>query len=114
MTLIIPKKKENKNVVILENNPGNKIKESCHRNNKCCHSLFETDKAPGAVVLQADDRPQGAADLWFAGRLPPGVTEWKFVCSFHEGPVLWVAGRAPGAAEGQPAQEDCRSSERWK
>lgn len=36
------------------------------------------------------------------------------MCSFHVRPVLWVAGRAPGAAEGQPVQEDCKSSELWK
>lgn len=59
---------------------------------------------------QVVDRPQDAADPWFAGRLP-GVMEWMFVCSFHARPVLWVAGRAPGAAEGQPVQEDCRSAE---
>ena len=64
-------------------------------------------------MLQVDDRPQDAADLWFAGRLPD-LIEWMFVCSFHERPVLWVAGRAPGAAEGQPVQEDCRSLELWK
>ena len=59
------------------------------------------------------DRPLDTADLWFAGRLP-GETEWTRVCSFHVRPVLWVAGRTPGAAEGQPAQEDCRSSGLWK
>lgn len=77
------------------------------------HSLFETDKTPGAVVEQVVDKPQDAADLWFAGRLP-GVIEWMFVCSFLVRPVLWVAGRAPGAVEGQPVQEDCRSSVLWK
>lgn len=73
------------------------------------HSLFETDKAPGAVVLQVVDRLRDAADLWFAGKLP-GVIAWMLVCS-HVRPVLWLAGRAPGAAEGL---EDCRSSDLWK
>ena len=36
------------------------------------------------------------------------------MCSFHVTPVLWVAGRASEAAECQPVQEDCRSSEMWK
>lgn len=74
------------------------------------HSLFETDKTPGAVVLQVVDRPQDAADLCFVGRLP-GVIAWMHECRCHVRPVLWLAGRRPGAAE---VLEDCRPSELWK
>jgi len=72
--------------------------------------LFDTDKAPGAVVLQVVERPQDAADLWFAGRLP-GVIVWMLVSSF---PVLWIAGRVPVASGGQTVQGDCRLSALWK
>lgn len=64
-------------------------------------------------MQQVVDRPQDGADLWFAGRLP-GVTVWMLVCSSHVRPVLCVAGRAPGAAEGQRVREGCRSSELWR
>lgn len=37
------------------------------------HSLFESDKAPGAVVQSTVDRPQDAADLLPAGTLPPAL-----------------------------------------
>lgn len=40
---------------------------------KCFYSLFDTDKAPGAVVMQVVERSQGAAGLRFAGTLL-GVT----------------------------------------
>lgn len=65
---------------------------------KCFYSLFDTDKAPGVVVMQVVERSQGAAGLRFAGTLL-GVTART---------VQWTAGKAPGAAEGQSVQEDCR------
>lgn len=65
---------------------------------KYFYSLFDTDKAPGVVELQVVERSQGAAGLRFAGTLL-GVTARN---------VQWTAGRAPGAAEGQSVQEDCR------
>lgn len=112
MTLIRYHCKNGNKYVVISEKGGNqkKLLKTCYRNKSCSYSLFETDKAPGAVVLLFVYRPQNAVDLWFAYRLPGG-TVWILVCSFHVKPVLWVAGRPPGAAEGQPVQGDCRPSE---
>lgn len=59
------RKKWNKKGAILENNTKYKKEDlgKVATGMRKVHSLFESDKAPGAVVQSTVDRPQDAADL---------------------------------------------------